>query len=77
MGARCGHHSDVKRSVAGLQLTSALMVEVGHRTTPHLILGNLSAHMGPEVTRWLDQPKRERWHLHFTPTSSSWLNLVE
>lgn len=43
----------------------------------HLILDNLSAHMSPEVTRWLDHPNRERWHLHFTPTSSSWLNLVE
>jgi transposase len=43
----------------------------------HVVLDNLSAHMGPEVTRWLDHPKRSRWHLHFTPTSSSWLNLVE
>jgi transposase len=43
----------------------------------HVVLDNLSAHMGPEVTRWLDHPKRKRWHLHFTPTSSSWLNLVE
>ncbi len=43
----------------------------------HLVLDNLSAHMGPEVTTWLDHPKRARWHLHFTPTSSSWLNLVE
>ena len=31
----------------------------------------------PEVTEWLAHPKRARWHLHFTPTSSSWLNLVE
>ena len=43
----------------------------------HVVLDNLSAHMSPEVTRWLDHPKRARWHLHFTPTSSSWLNLVE
>lgn len=43
----------------------------------HVVLDNLSAHMAPEVTRWLDHPKRSRWHLHFTPTSSSWLNLVE
>ena len=26
---------------------------------------------------WLAHPRRARWHLHFTPTSSSWLNLVE
>lgn len=43
----------------------------------HVVLDNLSAHMGPEVTRWLDHPKRARWHLHFTPTASSWLNLIE
>ncbi len=43
----------------------------------HVVLDNLSAHMGPEVTEWLAHPRRKRWHLHFTPTSSSWLNLVE
>jgi transposase len=43
----------------------------------HVVLDNLSAHMGPEVTRWLDHPRRARWHLHFTPTSSSWVNVVE
>jgi transposase len=43
----------------------------------HVILDNLSAHKAPEVREWLDDPKRTRWHLHFTPTSSSWLNLVE
>jgi transposase len=29
------------------------------------------------VTRWLAHRDRRGWHLHFTPTSSSWLNLVE
>jgi transposase len=43
----------------------------------HLILDNLSAHKAPEVKQWLADPKRARWHLHFTPTSSSWLNLIE
>ena len=43
----------------------------------HVVLDNLSAHMGPEVTRWLDHRARARWHLHFIPYSSSWLNLVE
>ena len=43
----------------------------------HVVLDNLSAHMSDEVTTWLDHPKRQRWHLHFIPTSSSWLNLVE
>jgi transposase len=43
----------------------------------HVVLDNLSAHSAPEVTEWLAHPRRARWHLHFTPTSSSWLNLVE
>lgn len=43
----------------------------------HMILDNLSAHKGPEVTEWLADPRRARWHLHFIPTSSSWLNLIE
>jgi hypothetical protein len=43
----------------------------------HVVLDNLSAHSAPPVREWLEHPKRARWHLHFTPTSSSWLNLVE
>lgn len=43
----------------------------------HVVLDNLSAHKAPEVTEWLAHPRRARWHLHFIPTSSSWLNLVE
>jgi transposase len=43
----------------------------------HVVLDNLSAHKAPPVAAWLDDPKRARWHLHFTPTSSSWLNLIE
>lgn len=43
----------------------------------HVVLDNLSAHKAPVVRDWLADPRRARWHLHFTPTSSSWLNLVE
>lgn len=43
----------------------------------HVVLDNLSAHRAPEITKWLDHPDRQRWHLHFTPTSSSWMNLIE
>ena len=43
----------------------------------HVVLDNLSAHKAPEIAEWLAHPTRARWHLHFTPTSSSWLNLVE
>lgn len=43
----------------------------------HLILDNYSTHKCPPVQRWLKPRKRQRFHFHFTPTSSSWLNQVE
>jgi transposase len=43
----------------------------------HVVLDNLSAHSAPEIATWLAHKDRRRWHLHFTPTSSSWLNLIE
>lgn len=43
----------------------------------HVVLDNLSAHKAEPVRKWLAKPRQRRWHLHFTPTSSSWLNLVE
>ena len=41
----------------------------------HLVLDNYGTHKTPEVKRWL--ARHRRFHLHFTPTSASWLNLVE
>jgi transposase len=41
----------------------------------HMILDNYATHKHEQVELWLS--KHPRFHLHFTPTSSSWLNLVE
>jgi transposase len=41
----------------------------------HLVLDNYATHKTPKVKQWL--LRHPRFHLHFTPTSSSWLNLVE
>lgn len=41
----------------------------------HLIVDNYSTHKHPRVKSWLN--RHPRFHLHFIPTSSSWLNLVE
>src|SRR5690606_2824662 len=41
----------------------------------HLVLDNYGTHKTPAVTAWL--AKHPRFKLHFTPTSASWLNLVE
>ena len=43
----------------------------------HFILDNYSTHKSATVQRWLKSRKRRRFHFHFTPTSSSWLNQVE
>ncbi len=49
--------------------------EVPKGLAVHLILDNYGTHKHPNVVAWLG--KHPRFHLHFTPTSSSWLNLVE
>jgi len=41
----------------------------------HLIVDNYGTHTHPKVTAWM--AKHPRFHMHFTPTSASWLNLVE
>ncbi len=41
----------------------------------HLIVDNYATHKHEKVQRWLARHKR--FHIHFTPTSSSWLNMVE
>ncbi|PIH78504.1 IS630 family transposase, partial [Pseudomonas syringae pv. actinidiae] len=51
-----------------------------NRETPkhlqlHLIVDNYATHKHPKVKAWLE--KHKRFHMHFTPTSSSWMNMVE
>jgi transposase len=41
----------------------------------HLVLDNYGTHKTPQIHQWL--VKHPRFHLHFTPTYSSWLNIVE
>jgi transposase len=41
----------------------------------HLVCDNLATHKTPEVQQWL--ARRPRFHVHFTPTGSSWINQVE
>ncbi len=71
---------DTRRSHAAtdvLRFFKLLDLHVPKHLEIHVVLDNLSAHKAPPVAEWLADPKRARWHLHFTPTSSSWLNLVE
>ena len=48
---------------------------VDSRLQIHLVLDNYGTHKHPAVKKWL--AVRPRYHVHFTPTSSSWLNQIE
>jgi transposase len=41
----------------------------------HIIADNYATHKHPQVKKWLE--RHSRFHMHFTPTSSSWMNLME
>ena len=49
--------------------------EVPDELDVHLILDNYATHKTPDIQRWL--LRHPRFHLHFTPTSGSWLDMVE
>jgi transposase len=57
----------------------AFLQQLDRETPPelalHLIIDNYATHKHPKVKKWL--AAHPRFHLHFTPTSSSWMNLVE
>ena len=63
------------RHVEFLTFLRTINREVPAGLEVHLILDNYATHKHAKVQKWL--AKHPRFHLHFTPTSSSWLNLVE
>ncbi len=60
-----------------LKFLHPLEKEVPWDLEVHLILDNYSTHKSATVQQWLQPKKRRRFHFHFMPTSSSWLNQVE
>jgi transposase len=63
------------RSVEFRKFLDTLDAEVPDDLDVHLILDNYGTHKTAVIRRWL--AKRPRFQVHFTPTSASWLNLVE
>ena len=63
------------RHVEFLKFLRTIDRDVPKGLNVHLILDNYAAHNHPNVKTWL--AKHPRFELHFTPTSSSWLNMVE
>ena len=63
------------RSQEFLQFLETIDASVAPDLDVHLILDNYGTHKTPRVRRWF--VRHPRFHVHFTPTSASWLNLVE
>src|ERR1017187_79987 len=74
-GAVIGECLPRHRHVEFLKFLRTIDREVPKGLQVHLILDNYAAHNHPNVKTWL--AKHPRFELHFTPTSSSWLNMVE
>jgi putative transposase len=70
--AECKEHH---RHDEYLEFLNRLEANVPQKLDVHLIVDNYATHKHPEVKRWLMM--HDRWHVHFTPTYSSWLNQVE
>ena len=64
-----------RRAIEFKKFLTKLDREVPADLDVHLICDNLSTHKTPSIQAWLDA--HARFHMHFTPTSSSWLNQVE
>lgn len=64
-----------KRAVEFRRFLNDIDAEVPAELAVHVIVDNSSIHNAPEIKRWLK--RHPRFHMHFTPTYSSWLNLVE
>jgi len=58
-----------------LKFLKKLDSEIAADLSIHLIVDNYSTHKHQKVRRWLQ--RHPRFHLHFTPTSASWMNMVE
>jgi transposase len=63
------------RSAEFRKFLDTIESSVPERLDVHLVMDNYATHKTDAIRRWL--LKRPRFHVHFTPTSASWLNLVE
>jgi transposase len=57
------------------QILEETRLPIAEDLSIHLIVDNYSTHKHQKGRRWLE--RHPRFHLHFTPTSASWMNMVE
>jgi transposase len=74
-GKVIGECYPLKRAAEFRRFLTCVDGEVPEPLDVHVVVDNSSIHNAPTVRRWLR--RHPRFHLHFTPTYSSWLNLVE
>lgn len=74
-GSVIAHHYRRHRHQEFLRFLKLIDAAVPKDLDLHLVLDNYATHKTPKVKEWL--LRHPRFHLHFTPTSSSWMNLVE
>jgi transposase len=76
-GKVIGTCQDRHRSREFIKFLNHLETQLPADKEVHLIMDDYCTHKSAEVQRWLKPKKRRRFHFHFTPASSSWLNQVE
>ncbi len=74
-GAVLGQCHRRHRALEFRKFLEQIAAAVPARFEAHLILDNYGTHKAPRIRRWLAQ--HPHFHLHFTPTGASWINLVE
>jgi transposase len=74
-GTVIGHCLQRHRHQEFIRFLSVINERTPKHLDLHLVVDNYATHKHPEVKKWL--ARHPRFRLHFTPTSSSWLNLVE
>ena len=65
----------LRRDAEFRRFLSVIDRKVPQELAVHVVVDNSSIHGSPPIRRWLR--RHPRFHVHFTPTYSSWLNLVE
>src|SRR3546814_17440813 len=74
-GAVIGKCYKRHRATEFLDFLKRIDAEMPKGPDVHLVMDNYATHKTPKIKAWL--ARRPHWHVHFTPTSASWINQVE
>jgi len=74
-GAVIGKCYKRHRAIEFLDFLKRIDAQMPQGPDVHIVMDNYATHKTPKVKAWL--ARRPHWHIHFTPTSASWINQVE